>query len=89
MEIATDTTRGGAVTLPTPILGMTAAGPSARVRPRVTDGGGGKASDHGGDMGEGAERATLSSCAKRRTVDEAGDYGARSATSRVGESFEM
>ena len=42
-EAATDMTSGGAGTLPTPILGTTAAGPSARVRPRVTDDGGGKA----------------------------------------------
>ena len=38
------------------------AGPSARVRPRVTDGGGGKVGDHDDDVGEGAEQATLSPC---------------------------
>jgi hypothetical protein len=36
MEAATNVARGGAGSLPTPILGTTAAGPSARVRPRVT-----------------------------------------------------
>jgi hypothetical protein len=41
MEAATDMMSGGAGGLPTPILGTTAAGPSARVRPTVTDGGGG------------------------------------------------
>jgi hypothetical protein len=40
MEVAMSTTSGGAGTLPTPILGMTAIGPSARVRPRVTNSGG-------------------------------------------------
>jgi hypothetical protein len=59
-EHRTDVAGGRAGSLPTPILGMTAAGPSARVRPRVTDGGGGKAGDDERDMGEGVERATLS-----------------------------
>ena len=36
-------TSGGATTLHAPVLETPAAGPSARVRPRVTDGGGGKA----------------------------------------------
>jgi hypothetical protein len=53
----------------------------------VTDGGGSKAGDHDGDAGEGAEQATLSFCGKRTAVEEADDYGAGSATSRVGESF--
>ena len=39
------------------------------------------------DMGEGAERATLSSCGKRMATDKAGDYGAMSPPSRVGGSF--
>ena len=45
MEVATDitSTSGGAATLHTPVLETTAAGPSARVRPMVTNGGGGKA----------------------------------------------
>jgi hypothetical protein len=55
MEAVTDVATGGAGSLPTPILGTTATGPSTRVRPRVTDGGGGKAGDHDGDTGEGAE----------------------------------
>jgi hypothetical protein len=46
---------GGAGSLPTPILGTMAAGPSARVRPRVTDGGGDRAGNDKRDMGEGAE----------------------------------
>jgi hypothetical protein len=54
----------------------------------VTDGGGGKAGDNDdGDMGEGAEKATLLSCGKRTAVEEADGYGAGSATSRVGECF--
>jgi hypothetical protein len=57
------------------------------VRPRVTDGGGGKAGNDDGDMGEGAEQATLSACGKRTAVEEADSYGAESATSRVGECF--
>jgi hypothetical protein len=40
-------TGGGAATLHTSVLGTTAAGPSAGVRPRVTDGSGGKAGDGG------------------------------------------
>ena len=40
-----------------------------------------------GYMREGAEQATLSSCGEWTTMDEAGDYGAGSATSRVGVSF--
>jgi hypothetical protein len=55
----------------------------------VTDGGGGKAGDDDGDMGEGAEQATLSSYGKRTAVEEADGYGVGSATSRVGESFGM
>jgi hypothetical protein len=38
-------TSGGAVTLHKSVLGTMAASPSARVRPRVTDDGGGKAGD--------------------------------------------
>ena len=38
-----DTTGGSAATLHTPVLETPAAGPRAGVRPRVTDGGGGKA----------------------------------------------
>ena len=40
-----------------------------------------------GDMGEGVERATLSSCGEWTTIDEANDYRAGSATSRVGGGF--
>ena len=87
MEVATDTTSGGATTLHAPALETSAAGPSARVRPRVTNGGGGKAGDHDEDVGEGAERETLSSCGKRTAMEEADIYGAMDATSRVGESF--
>jgi hypothetical protein len=87
MEVATDVASGGAGSLPTPILGTMAAGPSSGVRPRVTDGDGGKAGNDERDMGEGAERATLSACGKRTAVEEADGYGAGSATSRVGESF--
>jgi hypothetical protein len=87
-EVATDTTIGGAVTFPTLVLGTTAAGARARVRPRVTDGGGGgEAGDHGDGMGEGAGQATLSSCGKRTAAEEADSYGVRSATQRVGECF--
>ena len=57
MEVATDitSTSGGAATLHALDLETLAAGPSARVRPRVTNGGGGKAGDHDDDVGEGAE----------------------------------
>ena len=41
-EVATDTTSGDVGTLPTPVLETPEAGPRADVRPRVTDGGGGK-----------------------------------------------
>ena len=51
----------------------------------MTAGGSGKAGDHDEDVGEGAERATLSSCGKRT----AGDYEAGSVTSRVGVCFGM
>ena len=49
MEVATDitSTSGGAATLHAPFLETPAAGPSARVRPRVTNGGGGKAGNQG------------------------------------------
>jgi hypothetical protein len=54
----------------------------------VTDGGGGKAGDNDDDdMGEGAKQAALSACGKRTAVEKADDYGARSASSRVGECF--
>ena len=54
----------------------------------MTDGGGGKVGNRDdGDMGEGAEQATLSSCGKRTAVEEADGYGAGSATSRVGKCF--
>ena len=72
MEVATDTTSDDAATLHTPVLETPAAGPSTGVRPRVTDGGGDKAGDHDGDMREGAEQATLSSCGKRTATDKAG-----------------
>jgi hypothetical protein len=88
IKVVTDMASGGAETLLTPILGTTAANPGSRVRPKVTDGGGGKAGDDDSDIGEGAEQATLSSCGKRMTVEEADGYRAGSATSRVGESFE-
>ena len=47
MEVATNitSTSDGAATLHAPVLETPAAGPSARVRPRVTNGGGGKAAD--------------------------------------------
>ena len=45
------------------------------MRPRETGGGGGKAGDPGGDMREGAEQATLSTCGERTAMDEAGNYG--------------
>jgi hypothetical protein len=83
MEAATDDASGGAGTLPTPVLGMMAAGPSARVRPRVTAGGGGKTGDHNGDTGEGEERATLSACGERTATDEAGEYEFRKYRSRT------
>jgi hypothetical protein len=85
MEAATDVATGGAGSLPTPILGTMAAGPSARVRPRVTDGGGGKAGDHDDGTGEGAGRATLSACVKRTATDKAGGYEFR--THRSGTSY--
>jgi hypothetical protein len=85
MEAATDVATGGAGSLPTPILGTTAAGPSARVRPRVTDGGGGKAGNHDGDTGDGAGRATLWTCGKRTATDEVGGYEFR--THRSGSSY--
>ena len=73
-------TSGSATTLHAPVLETPAVGPSARVRPRVMNGGGGKAGDHDDDVGEGAERATLSSCGEWKVMDEAGDYGGRVAT---------
>ena len=42
-EVATDTVSGGARTLRTLVLEAPTAGPRAGVRPRVTNGGGGKA----------------------------------------------
>ena len=45
------------------------------MRPRETGGGGGKAGDPDGDMREGAEQATLSSCGERTVMVEAGNYG--------------
>ena len=77
----------GVASLHATILETPAAGPSARVRPRVTNGGDGKAGNHAVDVGEGAERATLSSCGKRTVTDKAGIYGAMDATSRVGVSY--
>ena len=50
-----DATSGGVVTLHTPILKTPAAGPSARVRPRVTDGGSSKA----GNQSEEEEEASI------------------------------
>jgi hypothetical protein len=85
MEAAMDVATGGAGSLPTPILGMTAADPSARVRPRVTDGGGGKAGNHDDGTGEGAEQATLSTCGERTATDEVGGYEFR--THRSGTSY--
>ena len=61
----TEETSGGVATFHTPVQETPAAGPSARVRPMVKGGGGGKAGDHGVDKGEGTERATLSTCAKK------------------------
>ena len=87
IEVAMDTMSGGAATLHTPVLETPAAGLKAGVRPRVTEGGGGKAGDQGGDMGEGAERATLSSCGKRTATDKAEIYEAMDTTLRVGVSF--
>ena len=78
--MATDTTSGGAATLHAPVLETLAAGPRAGVRPRVTDSGSEKAGDHDDDVGEGAERATLSSCGEWKVMDEAGDYGGEVAT---------
>ena len=46
-------TSGGPATLHASFLETTAAGPSARVRPMVKGGGGGKAGDHGVDKGRG------------------------------------
>ena len=88
-EVATDitSTSGGPATLHASFLEITAAGPSARVRPMVKGGGGGKAGDHGVDTREGAEQATVSSRGKRTAMDEADIYGAMDATSRVGGSF--
>jgi hypothetical protein len=62
---------------------MTAAGPSARVRPRVTDGGGGKAGNLDGGVREGAKQATLSACGKRTAVEEADGYGTGSPSTPV------
>ena len=46
------------------------------MRPRETGGGGGKVGGHDDDdTGEGAERATLSTCGEWTTMDEAGNYG--------------
>ena len=42
---------------------------------------------YGGDMREGAERATLLSCGKGMTMEKVEDYEAMSATSRVGGNF--
>ena len=68
-------TGGGAGTLRTPGLETPATGLRAGVRPRVTGGGGSKEGDHDGDMREGAEQATLSSCREWTAMDEAGNYG--------------
>ena len=88
MEVATDERSGGVATFHTPVLETPAPGPRAGERPRVTDGGGGKAGNRNDDdMGEGAERATLSSCGEWTAKDEAGDYKAESATSKVGGRF--
>ena len=53
----------------------------------MTDCGDSKAGDHDDDVGEGVERATLSSCGKRTVTDKAKIYGAMGATLRVGVSF--
>jgi hypothetical protein len=82
-EHRTEVASGGAGSLPTLILGMTAAGPSAHVRPRVTDGGGGKAGNHDGDTGEGAGKATLSACGERTATDEAGGYEFRTSVRNI------
>ena len=89
MEVATNitSTSGSAATLHAVDLETPAAGPTARVRPRMTNGGGGKAGNHDDDVGEGAKRATLSPCGKGTAMDEAGVHGAMDATSRVGVSF--
>ena len=50
----------------------------------VKGGGGDKAGDHGVDVRDGAEQATLSSCGKRTAMDKAGNYG---FGSRLPESF--
>ena len=72
-EVAKDITSasGGPATLHAPLLETTAAGLTARVRPMVKGGGGGKAGDHGVDAIEGAEQATLSSCGKRTARNKA------------------
>ena len=80
-------TSGGPTTLHAQFLETTAAGPSARVRPMVKGGSGGKAGDHGVNAREGAVQATLSSRGKRTAMDEANIYGAMDATWRVDESF--
>ena len=56
MEVATDitSTSGGAMTLHAPVRETLAAGSSARMRPRVMNGSGGKVGDHDEDVGEGA-----------------------------------
>ena len=88
-EVATGitSTNGGPASLHASSQETAAAGPSARVRPMVKGGGGGKAGDHGVDTREGVEQATLSSRGKRTAMDEADTYGAMDATSRVGGSF--
>ena len=48
-EATTDTTSGGVGTLPTPVQETPASGPRAGVRPRVTDGGGGKVGNRDDD----------------------------------------
>ena len=68
-------TSDGPATFHASFLETTAAGRSARVRPMVKGGGGGKVGDHDVDAREGAEQATFSSCGTRTAMDEAGNYG--------------
>ena len=57
MKVATDIMSGGDGTLHTHILKTPAAGLSADVRPRVTNGGGGKAGDQSDERKRGPGRA--------------------------------
>jgi hypothetical protein len=66
---------GGAATLHTSVLGTTAAHPSARVRPRVTDDGGGKAGNRNYEEEDRSGRRRDPSTPGLETTAVAPEYG--------------